>query len=423
MPAEASGRVIKKRLLAEDPRWGSTTSDTAVSDYSRTLYIFLHVWSDGRGRVGENVELLRTKFFPLLLEQHPPKKITKALRELEAHGLIFRYKVRGSAYLQLVSFHDDNTLRSDRLTVSEFPCPPVKKFSEALEHYAPWLSLQHDELRWLRGEVAGCADPECYCRAAPIQTTEQLKADMYAKAGKEPPKKPRKRGKSGHAKAGHGKTRHDVTNHDGRDVTRHVKAGHDMTGHDVSAGLGIGLGLDGDKCVRGVDELKTEIGKYLSVDETDRILAEHINEHGSLDAASRALDDFLDHLRGSGEGGRKKIDSPAAILKGYLCKGWKAAPREKGPPVDAGFNAFLRTAQALNLKEIVRSEDGKKFRVEMAGDTLYAIEGDDTIVIGDRETLFKGFKPVVMEAEGRRLEAGEEKIISEFLKEWNNGLP
>ncbi|MGE5572969.1 MAG: hypothetical protein ACM3ZU_08135 [Bacteroidota bacterium] len=92
-----------------------------MSEWAQLLWDRIIVHADDFGRLRGEPEWVKAKCKPL--SPRPPSDFELALSEMETSGLIKRYVVAGSHYIQIVKFdqHQDGLHKRTR---SEFPDPP-----------------------------------------------------------------------------------------------------------------------------------------------------------------------------------------------------------------------------------------------------------------------------------------------------------
>lgn len=106
-------RILKDSICTSD-------SVNALSDKAEILFYRLIVQCDDHGLFDGRASIIRTKCFPLKVDQIKEKDIEKWLNELTDAGMVGFYTVSGKQYLRMVSWDAHQQVRA---THSKYPLP------------------------------------------------------------------------------------------------------------------------------------------------------------------------------------------------------------------------------------------------------------------------------------------------------------
>lgn len=112
----ARGRIISKSI--------STSRKVAkLSEFGALLYTWIIPHCDDYGRMDGDAHMVKAVAVPLRIKSIAD--VEKELAEMDKVGLIKRYEMAGSMYLEIINFSDFQTFRTDRKRMALFP-PPLK---------------------------------------------------------------------------------------------------------------------------------------------------------------------------------------------------------------------------------------------------------------------------------------------------------
>lgn len=110
----ATRRMISKNI-------STSRKVNRLSCFAALLYTWIIPHTDDYGCMDGDWVSVKAKVVPM--QETTDKQIEKALKEIEAAGLITRYWHAGEQYLQVTNFETFQTFKTDRQRQSEYPSP------------------------------------------------------------------------------------------------------------------------------------------------------------------------------------------------------------------------------------------------------------------------------------------------------------